>query len=63
MKQLPNVAVALLTAAAFASPLGAQEIPWIPVKGGIDWVQGYAKGKKLAQESGKPLFVVFRCER
>ena len=34
-----------------------------PVDGKINWVYDYEKGKQLSRESGKPLFVVFRCER
>ena len=34
-----------------------------PVTGKIKWVYSYAEGQKLARETGKPLFVVFRCER
>jgi hypothetical protein len=26
------------------------------------WLTSLAKGKEVAQQSGKPLFVVFRCE-
>ena len=33
------------------------------VDGKIRWVYGYAEGQKLARDSSKPLFVVFRCER
>jgi len=29
----------------------------------IDWVYDYEKGKQLSEETGKPMFVVFRCER
>jgi hypothetical protein len=34
-----------------------------PVDGKIDWVFDYEEGKKLSRETGKPMFVVFRCER
>lgn len=33
------------------------------VAGKIDWVFDYEKGKSLSQSTGKPMFVVFRCER
>ena len=33
------------------------------VSGKIDWVYDYEKGKALSKETGKPMFVVFRCER
>ena len=41
----------------------AAEIPPQPVEGSIDWVYSYTEGRKLANASGKPMFVVFRCER
>ena len=34
-----------------------------PVEGNIHWVYDYAEGQKLSKETGKPMFVVFRCER
>lgn len=34
-----------------------------PVESKIDWVYDYTEGKKLSKESGRPMFVVFRCER
>jgi len=42
---------------------GAVVIEPVPVTGKIEWVYSYAEGKKLARETGKPMFVVFRCER
>ena len=34
-----------------------------PVEGRIQWVYDYEEGKALSQQTGKPMFVVFRCER
>jgi hypothetical protein len=34
-----------------------------PVTGVISWIYNYEEAKKLARENGKPMFVVFRCER
>ncbi|MCS7167071.1 MAG: thioredoxin family protein [Gemmatales bacterium] len=34
-----------------------------PVEGKIRWVYDYEEGKRLARQSGKPMFVVLRCER
>ena len=42
---------------------GQEKIPPQPVSGKITWVYGYAEGKEVARQSGKPMFVVFRCER
>jgi len=48
---------------AFFDAAGAAAIEPTPVTGKIKWVYSYAEGQKLARETGKPLFVVFRCER
>ena len=29
----------------------------------INWVYDYEQGRRLAKRTGKPMFVVFRCER
>ncbi len=34
-----------------------------PLSGKIKWVYQYQEGKRLSRETGKPMFVVFRCER
>ena len=34
-----------------------------PVDGKIKWVYDYKEGQRLSKETGKPMFVVFRCER
>lgn len=39
-----------------------QAIPPEPVDGNISWVYSYSEGKELGRKTGKPLFVVFRCE-
>lgn len=35
----------------------------VEVSGKIDWVYDYQKGMKLSESTGRPMFVVFRCER
>jgi hypothetical protein len=40
----------------------AQTIPPKEIPGKISWVYSYEEGRKLGQKTGKPLFVVFRCE-
>lgn len=47
-------------------PLNAcaqEKPPATKVDGNIDWVFDYEEGKQLSKETGKPMFVVFRCER
>ena len=51
--------VSLIVSAAVGA---AEKIPTQPVTGKIDWVYNYAEGQAAARQSGKPLFVVFRCE-
>jgi hypothetical protein len=50
-------------ALAGAASLGADRPAPKPVSGGIEWVFDHEEGRKLARASGKPLFVVFRCEQ
>ena len=56
------LAVALALVWGASDALG-ERIPPEPVDGTIQWVYSYDEGKALARTSGKPLFVVFRCER
>jgi hypothetical protein len=53
------MSVAMCTAPAFAGEKPAPQ----PVGGTVQWVYEYEEGKKLSRETGKPMFVVFRCER
>ncbi len=58
--------VALLAVSRQATPAVSQTIekpPHAEVDGNISWVYDYAEGQLLSQASGKPMFVVFRCER
>ena len=50
---------------AFTSVVAAAHavIAPVPVTGKIQWVYSYAEGQELARKTGKPMFVVFRCER
>lgn len=58
--QVLALAGALLAGAAAR---GADRPAAKAVSGGIEWVFDYEEGRKLARASGKPLFVVFRCEQ
>ena len=59
----PCLLSALLLASFCGGSSRADEIPPQPVDGKIVWIYRYADGKELARETGKPMFVVFRCER
>ena len=52
-----------ITLACVAQSAAPDDIPPQPVDGPIKWVYNYAEGKELAQKTGKPMLVVFRCER
>ena len=59
-----RLAVGFVLAALCAATSSAREKPAPqPVDGKIKWVSSYDEGKRLSRESGKPMFVVFRCER
>lgn len=46
------------------STVRAGDIPApVPVDGRISWVYRYEEGQRLSRETGRPMFVVFRCER
>lgn len=47
----------------YGASAGSGEILTEPVEGKIEWVYSLEEGKQLAHRTGKPLFVVFRCER
>jgi len=57
-----HVALVALAATSKTS-VSAAEAESKAVDGKIRWIYNYAEGQKLAQQTGKPLFVVFRCER
>ena len=57
---------ATLVAAVFLWPAASSAIdkpPRVEVDGNIKWVYDYDEAKLRSQASGKPMFVVFRCER
>ena len=53
----------LLAAALSTTGLGGERPEPQPVEGKIRWVYDYEQGKRLSRDTGKPMFVVFRCER
>ncbi len=55
--------MAALVGLVMTSSAFAETIPPKPVEGKIKWVYSYDEGKKEARRTGKPLLVVFRCER
>jgi hypothetical protein len=58
--------LAIVVAALLLGPTASSAIekpPAVEVDGNIKWVYDYDEAKLLSQASGKPMFVVFRCER
>ena len=55
--------MAFMALMCLGTALGAVVIEPVAVTGKIQWVYSYAEGQKLARETDKPMFVVFRCER
>jgi len=53
-----------IISALFAQDTSAQDKPVAtPVEGKIEWVFDLAEGQKISKATGKPIFIVFRCER
>lgn len=61
MQQGVKILVGLAWGLAVLIP--AWSVPPQPVESRIPWIYDYAEGKRLAKASGKPMWVVFRCER
>jgi len=55
--------LAIIVNSLMVALVGAAEIAPVPVSGKVKWIYDYAEGKELARSNGKPMFVVFRCER
>jgi hypothetical protein len=49
--------LAFLAGLAFLAPAAAAQS-----KEGIQWLDNYQQALKLARESGKPIFLEYRCE-
>ncbi len=54
-RQLALHAVLACVVASVAGPLRAQH-------DGIDWLDNYQQALRQARQSGKPIFLEFRCE-
>ena len=56
-------AILLVIATSFTATFAIEKPKPQPLNGKIKWVFDYNDGKRLSRQSGKPMFVVFRCER
>lgn len=64
LRTVKQLLFALAMLALLSTPTWAVEKPAPQgVSGSIKWVFDYEEGKKLSAATGKPMFVVFRCER
>jgi hypothetical protein len=63
LRERAGSALLLTMTLGFVSTARAESIPPQPVDGKVRWVYSYAEGQRLARQTHKPLFVVFRCER
>ena len=64
MNKLTHLFLATFVAGMFTTPLCfAQKPEKQDVSGKIDWVYDYQEGQQLSKKTGRPMFVVFRCER
>jgi len=61
MSRTALLAATMLATTAVSSM--AQKPPVQKIDGLVNWVYDYEQGRKLARRTGKPMFVVFRCER
>ncbi len=59
MRQLSLLGLVLVS----TSTVLAQKPEPQKLDGNIDWVYDYDAGRLLSKTTGKPMFVVFRCER
>ena len=64
MHYLSTAILALVVgvSAAFSADVHEKPAP-TPVAGTLDWIYDYATGQALSRSTGRPMFVVFRCER
>jgi hypothetical protein len=58
-----RTATSILVLSTLSVVLANQPIPPQPVDGSIKWIYDLASGQEAARRSGKPLWIVFRCER
>lgn len=58
-----KLAAAILMTTSASVGFGMQKPATEPVDGLITWTYDYEEGQLASRTSGKPMFVVFRCER
>lgn len=61
--RLSLAAVAVLFVVILSSAEALEKPETQEIDGKIEWVYDYEEGKRLSGTTGKPMFVVFRCER
>ena len=63
MSRTALLAAAMLVTTAVPSLAQTARPAAQKLDGLINWVYDYERGRRLAKRTGKPMFVVFRCER
>jgi len=63
MSRTVLLATAMLATTAAPSLAQTEKPAAQKLDGLISWVYDYEQGRRLAKRTGKPMFVVFRCER
>ena len=58
-----GVMAILLSCSRFVDAAGIPKPESQAVSGNISWVYDYEQAQRVSEETGKPMFVVFRCER
>jgi hypothetical protein len=53
----------LLAGSSWCMAADIEKPKTLPIGGKIRWVFDYEEAKALSRMTGKPMFVVFRCER
>ncbi len=53
----------LLIGGACIAARGAEKPAQQDISGKIEWVYDYEEGRRASRETGRPMFIVFRCER
>lgn len=61
--QLTSAMVVLLSSSWFANAAGIPKPDAQAIDGKISWIYDYEQAKSESEKTGRPMFVVFRCER
>ncbi len=63
LRRTCNFVIPLLLLAGATTTFAAEKPESQPIGGKITWVYDYEDAQGISRDTGKPMFVVFRCER